>query len=463
MGKMRKPPATQIQGPVSLQRPMPHKYKAGVFIFGEMAFDGQNQLCAVAPWTQGNFSDDNRKAYLLPKGTVDAGEASLEAAIREVKEETGIDIDRILDPNKKYEIGGKKKRGGELTPDDREQLGLYPNVELEYWLKDGQPVFRGIIPTNRGNPAHHTMFGIKVKGIEHLRDSIKHKDNGGKDPLVTRTVQDMVAEGEHQHTLPTFDELLQTLRTGIWTFGPNQNHGRLFDPNFRETEKYFLFSKRHQQMQRAVTELIANPGFTREELLAVVQSAQQDFDAIERGERVIQTPQELDELFHTTHIQNTVKDDLKKIRKFMEGKGEYAKIYRDQPLISDSTGLKLDTKQHPLRYYQESADIIPIDAWLNRMIEFSKDNRGGQYHLSQFNRTIHDRAPGRVHLGRHHSIADATYRGCQEAVQALRDENRETIFNLKDNVLEEIGKVLDRFSLEVATIRGGESVGRGVG
>lgn len=427
-------------------RPIPQKHKAGVFIFGEMDYEGTPQMCVLAPWSEGNFSDDGQKAYLLPKGTVDHGEESPQAAIREVKEETGIDIERICDPTKLYDLpSGERIRGSALTAAQREELELYPHIELVEWLEDGKPVFDGITPSNRGNPAHLTMYGVRVKGIEHLKEHIKFKDNGMKGMLVSKPAIEVAADLIRNKKLPDFETLLDTLRTGMWRFGSKKHHGRLFDPNFAETEKYYLFCKRLGEQQRAVDALMQQECYSCEEMLEIVRAAQKDFEAIQNGERHITTPLELDELFRSTPINNTIKDDLRSIRKFMEGTDKYA-IYKNAPLLSDTTGLKMDTKQHPLRYYQESADIIPAKDYVQRMVDFAQAHPEGQYHRSQFRRAIDDRAPGRQFKGREASAAEVVLKALKKASQA-------NDVNLLEQQIRNLGEQADALSRGRKSVR----------
>ncbi|MBN66582.1 MAG: hypothetical protein CMM94_03325 [Rickettsiales bacterium] len=432
-----------------VSEPQPHKRKAGIFIFGDTKprdedgkrvrdEDGEktSELKVLAPWTEGNFSTDGRKAYLIPKGTIDEGEDVKEAAIREVAEETGIFLDEIPnDPRPEserrylYDPSNPKHVEWKESGEDK----FYPGAEIKCWLADGEPVFDGMLPTNRGNPAHHIMYGVKVKGIETLHEYIKHRDNGpeGK-PVVKHKAIDLVEQ--QADTLPTFEQLLETLRTGYWNGVDDRLYGRLFDPNFKETEKYYLWRQETANMNRAVNELIQQQGdsISLADARAVISDAKERFEKIEKGEIKIETPEQLDDLFQTTSIQNTIKDDLKAIRKFMEGQGKYGDVFEKigmEPLINDAKGFKMDTKQHPLRYYQESADIIPAEEYLERMVSFAEENEGGQYHCSQFNRMINDRAPGRRFKGERSSIADVVV----AAVEAADQESKADLETQQDD------------------------------
>ncbi len=91
----------------------------------------------------------NRTRWGLPKGAVSAGETSEQAAIREVREETGIDAEivKLLDTIEYYFRAGDtliRKRvdfylmryvGGELTP----QLSEVDDVE---WVELGEAISR---------------------------------------------------------------------------------------------------------------------------------------------------------------------------------------------------------------------------------------------------------------------------------------------------------------------------------
>ena len=98
----------------------------------------------------------NRTRWGLPKGAVSAGETSEQAAIREVREETGIDAEivKLLDTIEYYFRAGDtliRKRvdfylmryvGGELTP----QLSEVDDVE---WVELGEAISRASFESER--------------------------------------------------------------------------------------------------------------------------------------------------------------------------------------------------------------------------------------------------------------------------------------------------------------------------
>ncbi len=317
------------------------KYKAGFLLVGNVTKGDDTQLHVVAPWVQGAFSNDERKAYTLSKGTVDPTESVWRAATREVGEETGIYIDRIYNPH--------NAAHRQLSEAQRIEQ-FYDGVEIETILQT--PIFDGIIPSNREGPARNILYVVKLKGIEHLAPHCKHFENNQAEPedgLVSRCVSRCAADIAVAQKLPDFSALYRCLKKGEWT-DKNGNKVRLF----RKFEPASGWDK--------------------------VRDAD---------------PDKLAKQFHKldSETKDKIKDNLEKIRKQME---------RDR-LLNDVTGLKIGNKHLPLQYYQEGADVLPYSEWLQRMVDYAKDNK--LYRDIQFNRHCIERHIGSEYKQEPHSMA----------------------------------------------------------
>lgn len=368
-------------------KPVAHKYKAGVILVGDVVGpDGSKRLHVLAPWTEGSFSTDGKKAYMLAKGTVDKNEDRWQAAIREVGEETGIYLDRISrDERPKSEqrfiFNPESKKHQKWKAAGRDCF--YENVEIErIWKK---PVISNVVPSNRGNPSQHDIYLVKVKGIEHLAPYLKHKENNVEGDSVKRKAFDISIAKAAQKEIPTFIDMVHTLRTGWWKWGSDTTwHGKLFDSDFASHERNYLMAKYGTLTTENNREM-----FRIDPVIA---------GQIMSGALTISSLQEFDDFYHNyavTHdIQDAVKGHVAIIRKHMEAAG----------LANDCTSLKVDTKNSPLRYYQEGADIIPYDTWIDRAITFADQPENRVYREMQFNRHVNDRKPGRAYDGTGQSI-----------------------------------------------------------
>lgn len=386
-----------------LKTPVPHKYKAGIFITGDVKQpDGSTRLHVIAPWSEGNYSsNDGQKAYLLPKGTVDEGEGMWEAAVREAGEETGIYVTRV-DGDKRPEdeqklIYNPRNKRHRKWMKNGEEDRFYEGVELEYVLSDDKgkprPVFEGFVPSGHGNPCKTQMYLVKVKGIENLARHIKQGAHNPESPLVPKTIADISAEKVAAGELPAFSNLMSALRTGYWMWG-EEGRGKIFDSSFRFVEKEYF---RHK-LRDANGELDA------------VTAAR-----IDNGQIQITTPDELTDLYRVMSqdlgVVDSMKLNIKTIKKHMETLG----------LIHDHSGVKMEVVNCPLHYYQEGADILPMETWLERMIDFAKAPNHDNYRKSQFNAWISDERPFRHFQGRQFSIAEVVL-DTAKAIESLNDK-----------------------------------------
>ena len=174
--------------------------KAGAVIYGTNA---QGERAFVAPYSEGRFGY-REKYYALPKGSIDPGEPIKDAALREVKEETGIDIEALLGP-----VAFAQFLLDEPIAVPFESPG-YPGVTV---LRAGDaPVDHTYV--SRGGIGRRTqLFGIEVAGIEHLQAHLKNPNLAEHKPTrtVAHSVFNNIADYDHY---PQLDDFLEWLRTG---------------------------------------------------------------------------------------------------------------------------------------------------------------------------------------------------------------------------------------------------------
>ncbi len=168
------------------------------------------------------------------------------------------------------------------------------------------------IPTEHtyvsGYGAHHKVayYAIEVEGIEHLRDHLKRFRSHDVDtgPKVRKTVMEHIKIQD----LPNFDKRLAMLRSPLWTTN---------EPVLHALEAEF------------------NQG------------------------KPINTPEEWFKFCDTIpgKKHKALQADMERLKQYLKENG----------VIGD-TGrkLKLDTKDRPLFFYQEGADILPIKTVLER-------------------------------------------------------------------------------------------------
>lgn len=341
-----KSPACQFDGKA---------HKAGIFIVGDVDNpDSSKQLHVLAPWVEGAYSSDGKKAYTLAKGSVDlkrdvededGANASLwKTAVNEVYEETGIDLRRIDYSDELKEKGYRK---------DEPSEGFYSDVAIESLLQT--PVYAGALPSNRGYERGHVMYLVKVKGIGNLATHLKHRDHNDdmQSDSVSKTAQQYAEEIEFY----TFDQLLPVLRSGIWD---------LDREGLQMEEPVRIFDD---------IEFKDGSGFYREDGKTLFEAIEEDYAERTDVKVPIETPDQMDAMYQATKSSDKrkVKECLKALRDFMN----------EKRLVNDAYGLKLGDKHMPLRYYQEGADIIPMQTYIDRMVGFAKDSE--LYRDTQFN------------------------------------------------------------------------------
>ena len=428
----------------SISEPIPHKHKAGIILVGDVVgADGIPRLHVVAPWTQGSFSTDGKKAYMLAKGTIDPDEKRWDAAIREMGEETGVYIDKIPRDarprgERRYLFDPENKRHQRWKAEGRNCF--YEGVEIERIEK--KPIVDCFIPSNRGNPTHHTIYMVKVKGIENLEPYLKHHENNIEGDSVKRKAFDISISRISQAKLPGFFDMLQTLRSGWWSWG-EKGHGKLFDSSVAVFEKDYLRRKHGKvEMVDGQEHITIDPAVDAE---------------IMSGKLKIGSVEEFDDFYQNyaiTHdVQDTIKERVNKIRKYME----------KLELTNDASSLKVDTKNTPLRYYQEGGDIIPYDVWLDRAIAFAEKPENRVYREAQFNTLINDRRPEQHYEGTGQSIGGLMLVAGRklDLAEASKTPNRpgtgekggSVVFNGAEPIFNELGIVVYSAPIQERAIR----------
>lgn len=120
------------------------------------------------------------EVWCLPGGGVDEGESLAEAAVREVAEETGLEVDltRLVGVYSRPNLGGYHSlalfaasvRGGVLRPDPREV------VEAEWFAEDGLPSDLLWGQRERIADAFSGVGGSIVRSIDRARPSFWPED-----------------------------------------------------------------------------------------------------------------------------------------------------------------------------------------------------------------------------------------------------------------------------------------------
>ena len=176
-------------------------------------------LKVLATYTQGRF-DDHGLYLVPPKGSIDplkddAGkirtdaqgnilyETTLQGAIRECREETGVDIEKLLGEHYADFLAGK-------TIEHVTSTG-YPGVEIV--RASPQPVDSHTYISGHGAQQHVQYFALEVRGIEKLRGALKCVVPG--EHALKPEDRKTSAELAKEKGLPTFEEMLNILRTGV--------------------------------------------------------------------------------------------------------------------------------------------------------------------------------------------------------------------------------------------------------
>lgn len=304
--------------------------KGGIVLYGKGA-DGK--LYVVAPYTVGRFSESG-KIYSLGKGTVDSGETVWQGAKREFREETGIDIDRLL-----------------KSQDDGAYAGVKVKTKVEEHfgtkrteLKDTQePDWKVVskVRSGRDSKKEQTLYVIEVdEGIEKLEAYCKGKGEERDPRLIAQTIT--------KSGLLGFTDLLAEMR-GV---------SRLSKQNVNKTLRKKMAANVVQEAE------VRGEGLSALEDWYFQARAQNFGEPLPAKEqRHFHTEAEFDQFFRRAPqtIRNKVKDWASVVKNRLEKQkshGEY---------VGDDKPLKLDAKGRPLRYYREGAEILPFAQYLQRM------------------------------------------------------------------------------------------------
>lgn len=344
----------------------PYK-KAGVVIHGRNA---KNEHALIAPYTQGRFYDedaeamtgthangqidDRTKYYALPKGTIDKGEIVWDAALRETKEETGIDVQRLLGKD-----GIKRLRNGE-TLRGFPSPG-YPGVTIR--RADPNPVdhtyHTRASTTARPFTSRMALFNIEVDTLAPLAPYLKNPANcdapaasGEKRQAQVQQTTSAVTADRNQY--PDFDVFLQWLRAGaIPPDGFNGRHQQQADRDPRHRDQYQLLCGD------------AAGSFTPQ-----APAQQTWFANLERQFAPSGT------VASRTDWQQCCRDmpaaDFKKLVQATQRIKHY--LTGRNCLAGDEGIIKLDDKDSPLFYYQEGADIVSFERFIGHSLKLMRIN-----------------------------------------------------------------------------------------
>lgn len=338
--------------------------KAGLIIYGvEKDENGKDQIMVIAPWTEGRFSDGD-KAYGIGKGDIeplDRGDA-FKAAVREFEEEVGLNLTRLMTEN-------------------------YPGVRMQECDFE-KPLISSLVQSNARNPQQLHLFAVKVDNIRGLADHIQRRDlqkqhkSTDNDLTIPKKIwANTLAE---KFKYPSTQTLIEIARTGI-----------------------------------VPLELDANSQFPRDVQLFEYPVLSTIYDALFGYYRptatkdVIDTPEELDTLwdaFSGKNILGELKVQMDQIKKHLLREG----------IITHKDGINLDTKNRPLRYFQESADILPLDEYLYRMYELGK--RNPLYSLATFDQRFIDKKT--QELRDCDSVADVVVKAGMKIVDREKEKAR---------------------------------------
>lgn len=292
--------------------------KAGLFLYGRMKdTSGKERVHTVVSYTEGRLSN-HEKCYGLAKGEIDPGETPIQAAVRETKEETGIDLEQML---------GKKAYADFCAGKTIENLrcqGKYRGVTV---LKaDPKPIDHTYM-SSHGNLHQSAYYAIELAGLEHLPTLKRLDPREGADRADV-----IIPAKQHAQSLryPKFRERMLMLYTGI--------------SRSESGEKTTIIQKPHLPK---VIEQHPLPLFRNN--INVVENWVEYWKKLPDDARAL------------------LKQDLAKIKEFFEKRG----------MVGNSgEKLKFDTKMHPLAFYQEGAELLPVGVWLARSAKVAAGVQG---------------------------------------------------------------------------------------
>ena len=115
---------------------MPPPRSAGILLFRKR--DGETQVLLIKPGGP-YWRGKDAGAWMIPKGTIEAGEAAAEAALREFAEETGTHLTAVPFPLASVRQSGGKIVEAFAIEGDLDPLGIRSNeFELEWPPRSGR-------------------------------------------------------------------------------------------------------------------------------------------------------------------------------------------------------------------------------------------------------------------------------------------------------------------------------------
>ena len=299
--------------------------KAGIILCGPI--DGVEHF--IAPYSEGRFGND-QKYYVVGKGAIDVedGEDVFTAAIRETSEETGIDVRTLF---------GRNEEEIKQNLDTLKRTGKLENIETSYAGVRLKSIHQTALDyTYRGredNTNHLAMFRIELDGIEKLKPHLKNQRNTsprlGYAQNVQFPIRSVVCAEPEKY--PTFEARLAWLRDmkmpdQPWTKGqagkPLKPHGTAVGVEhwFAERESWYMAH-------------IGRPG--------------QHIDNVKDWQKFQAR------LTHADYeTLRGIADEMKAELKTLGVVG------------GDTSVVKFDTKDSPLAFYQEGADILTGEQYL---------------------------------------------------------------------------------------------------
>lgn len=299
--------------------------KAGIILYGwVVGRDGRRRLHVLSPYTEGRFCTED-KCYTLAKGAIDPGENPLQGAVRETVEETGFDLRKLMG-----EEAYTRFAAGEVIKDL--QSDGYRGVSVV--KADPVPILHRYT-SGHGTQHDAEYFAIEVDGIERLKPFLKRMGEKESDanPKVLKTAKTYVKE---KH-LPDFLQMLAILRSG-------------------QTLKRSELPEGKRQVGWAdniAYRLIFNP---------VLPALELQYNMV-----------------NINNVRDWVKFctiiDGKEYKKLKEDIAEVKRYFELRDMVGDSgKKLKLDSKDRPLTFYQEGAEILPVEVMLARSVAVAAKN-----------------------------------------------------------------------------------------
>lgn len=303
--------------------------KAGFVIYGK---NTQGARAIIATYSQGRYDDKKDKYYGLPKGSVELekGETPFDGALRETKEETGIDLERLLG-----EAALQKLRAGhDVTGEECKSAPPYDTCGVKIKRVYAQPLDR-IYVSNGDKPLRSQMFAIEVEGIESFKalthgglKNAHNVDEQGDWSKVEHRVSEII---QHNPAYPKlFPDLIEWLREG------KMPQARVWNCNKEAPPPIFTKTPRDLSL------------FERMELEVMGKATADEKQWSEFWKRCKKlqkdgTPEEKKSV-------DTLKSHITAIKQQI----------LDMGILSDDGVIKLDEKKRAFHFYQEGADIVAI-------------------------------------------------------------------------------------------------------